>query len=96
VLLSYSLDNHNPKPVPVLFDVCVMQLGDLANITRKTLTFYREQAEANDFDLVDIAESALRMASASSSGCGAIMIMGLSDGCQSTAELQVGIHSFFL
>src|ERR1700754_4262890 len=29
-------------------------------VTRKTLSFYRDQAEARDFDLVDIAESALK------------------------------------
>jgi signal transduction histidine kinase len=35
------------------------QLLRLGEITRTTLSFYREQAEATDFDMVKIAESAL-------------------------------------
>ena len=35
------------------------QLARLSDVARTTLSFYREQAEAKDFDLVAIAESAL-------------------------------------
>lgn len=41
--------------------VAETQLNRLAEITRKTLSFYREQSEAKQFDLVEIAESALRI-----------------------------------
>jgi signal transduction histidine kinase len=37
------------------------QLARLGEITRKTLSFYRNEAEARPFDLVDIAEAALRV-----------------------------------
>jgi signal transduction histidine kinase len=41
--------------------VAETQLNRLGEITRKTLSFYREQSEAKQFDLVEIAESALRI-----------------------------------
>jgi C4-dicarboxylate-specific signal transduction histidine kinase len=41
--------------------VAETQLNRLAEITRKTLSFYREQSEAKQFDLVEIAEAALRI-----------------------------------
>jgi signal transduction histidine kinase len=41
--------------------VAETQLDRLGEIARKTLSFYREQSEAKDFDLVEIAESALRI-----------------------------------
>jgi signal transduction histidine kinase len=37
------------------------QLARLGEITRKTLSFYRDESEAKDFDLVEIAETALRI-----------------------------------
>ena len=37
------------------------QLERLGEITRKTLSFYREGAKPEDFDLVEIAEAALRI-----------------------------------
>jgi signal transduction histidine kinase len=40
-------------------EIAESQLVRLSEITRATLSFYREQAEAKDFDLVEIAESAL-------------------------------------
>src|ERR1700691_5732227 len=41
--------------------VAETQLDRLGEIARKTLSFYREQNEAKDIDLVEIAESALRI-----------------------------------
>ena len=40
-------------------EIAESQLARLSDIARTTLSFYREQAEAKDFDLVAIAESAL-------------------------------------
>jgi signal transduction histidine kinase len=40
-------------------EIAESQLARLSEIARATLSFYREQAEAKDFDLVAIAESAL-------------------------------------
>jgi signal transduction histidine kinase len=37
------------------------QLARLGEITRKSLSFYREEAEGKDFDLVAIAEAAIRL-----------------------------------
>jgi hypothetical protein len=37
------------------------QLARLGEITRKTFFFYRNQTASNTFDLVDIAEAALRI-----------------------------------
>jgi signal transduction histidine kinase len=52
---------HNPENVRKNMLVAETQLDRLGEITRKTLSFYREQHEAKDFDLVEIAESALRI-----------------------------------
>ena len=41
-----------------LAETQLLQLGAIAG---KTLSFYREQTEAREFDLVDIAESALKI-----------------------------------
>lgn len=51
----------DPQRVDENMEIAEKQLQNLANITRKTLSFYRDQTEAKDFDLVDIAESALRI-----------------------------------
>ena len=50
-----------PQKVDENMEIAEKQLQNLASITRKTLSFYRDQTEARDFDLVDIAESALRI-----------------------------------
>jgi signal transduction histidine kinase len=42
-------------------EIVEFQLARLTEITRKTLSFYREETEAKDFDLVEIAEAALRI-----------------------------------
>jgi signal transduction histidine kinase len=52
---------HEPDHVRKNMLVAETQLNRLAEITRKTLSFYREQTEAKEFDLVEIAESALRI-----------------------------------
>jgi signal transduction histidine kinase len=52
---------HLPENVRKNMVVAETQLKRLAEITRKTLSFYREQNEAREFDLVEIAESALRI-----------------------------------
>jgi signal transduction histidine kinase len=52
---------HHAEHVRKNMQVAEGQLNRLAEITRKTLSFYREQTEAKQFDLVDIAESALRI-----------------------------------
>ena len=52
---------QQPEAVQRHMQVAQSQLDRLGDITRKTLSFYREQKEARDFDLVEIAESALRI-----------------------------------
>jgi signal transduction histidine kinase len=52
---------HLPERVRKNMLVAETQLDRLAEITRKTLSYYREQTEAKQFDLVEIAESALRI-----------------------------------
>ena len=50
---------HDVSAVITNMEIADSQLVRLSEITRKTLAFYREQAVAKDFDLVEIAESAL-------------------------------------
>jgi signal transduction histidine kinase len=50
---------HDAPAVIANMEIADSQLARLSEITRKTLAFYREQVEAKDFDLVEIAESAL-------------------------------------
>jgi signal transduction histidine kinase len=47
----------------VFANMCVVeeQLRTLGRVTSRALTFHREQKDANEIDLVDIAESALRL-----------------------------------
>jgi signal transduction histidine kinase len=52
---------HDPDNVRRNMLVAETQLDRLGEITRKTLSFYREQRETKEFDLVEIAESALRI-----------------------------------
>ena len=54
-------DAHQPEQVHQHMKLAQAQLERLGEITRKTLSFYREQNETRDFDLVEIAESALRI-----------------------------------
>lgn len=53
--------SDDPKTVRENMELAEKQLAHLASITRKTLSFYREHEKAKDFDLVDIAESALKI-----------------------------------
>jgi signal transduction histidine kinase len=50
---------HNVSSVLQNMGIAESQLARLSDIARTTLSFYRDQAEAKDFDLVAIAESAL-------------------------------------
>jgi signal transduction histidine kinase len=50
---------HNVSSVLQHVEIAESQLARLSDIARTTLSFYRDQAEAKDFDLVAIAESAL-------------------------------------
>jgi signal transduction histidine kinase len=52
---------QSPESVRRNMLVAETQLDRLGEITRKTLSFYREQSDAASFDLVEIAESALRI-----------------------------------
>lgn len=53
--------SNDPEQVRRNMRVAEAQLEQLGEITRKTLSFYREQSEVKNFDLVEIAESALRI-----------------------------------
>ena len=50
---------HDEASVLQNMELAESQLARLSDIARTTLSFYRDQAEAKDFDLVAIAESAL-------------------------------------
>lgn len=52
---------QDPENVRRNMLVAETQLDRLGEITRKTLSFYREQSGPKPFDLVEIAESALRI-----------------------------------
>jgi signal transduction histidine kinase len=52
---------QDPENVRRNMRVAETQLDRLGEITRKTLSFYREQSYPKPFDLVEIAESALRI-----------------------------------
>ena len=54
-------ESHHAEQVRKNMHDAEAQLERLGEITRKTLSYYREQSEAKDFDLVEIAESALRI-----------------------------------
>ena len=56
------LAKHAPNDadqVRQFMEIAEGQLQRLSSITRKTLSFYKDQTQEKDFDLVDIAESAL-------------------------------------
>jgi signal transduction histidine kinase len=57
------LTKHAPQDAASVvrnMEIAESQLALLGDITRKTLSFYRVQSEAKDFDLVDIMEAALK------------------------------------
>ncbi len=56
-----KIQKSNPKQVLKNMLVIEEQLATLGRVTRQALTFHRDQGEAKEFDLVDIAESALRL-----------------------------------
>jgi signal transduction histidine kinase len=60
VFLTKSLPDAAPQ-VRLNMQVVEAQLARLGEITRQTLSFYRNETEAKAFDLVDIAEAALRI-----------------------------------
>jgi signal transduction histidine kinase len=55
-------------------EVVESQLAQLGEITRKTLSFYREEAEPKAFNLVDIAESAILLHLQGSAGNRVIVV----------------------
>jgi signal transduction histidine kinase len=61
--LVYITKNEpaNPDRVQRNMEIAESQLLRLGEITRKTLSFYRDQTETKDFDLAEIAESALKV-----------------------------------
>ena len=61
--LVYLTKIQKNSPHQVLENMLVIeeQLKMLGRVTSKALTFHREHPEAKEFDLVDIAESALRL-----------------------------------
>jgi signal transduction histidine kinase len=56
-----KLERHDPQQVHVNMVVIEEQLKTLGRVTSKSLTFHREQSEAKDHDLVEIAEAALKL-----------------------------------
>ena len=61
--LVYLTKIQKDSPQQVFENMLVIeeQLETLGRVTSQALTFHREHAEAKEFDLVDIAESALRL-----------------------------------
>jgi C4-dicarboxylate-specific signal transduction histidine kinase len=56
-----KIQKDNPRQVLENMLVIEEQLKTLGRVTSQALTFHREHSEAKDFDLVNIAESALRL-----------------------------------
>jgi signal transduction histidine kinase len=50
---------NDPQFVTLYMEEAERQLRQLGQITRRTLTYYREQMEAADFDLIEIMDAAL-------------------------------------
>jgi signal transduction histidine kinase len=61
--LVYLTKVQKDSPKQVLENMLIVekQLETLGRVTSQALTFQREQKEAKDFDLIDIAESALKL-----------------------------------
>jgi signal transduction histidine kinase len=74
--LVYLTKLHKDRPDQVLGNMLVIeeQLKTLGRATSQALTFHREHAEAKKFDLVDIAESALRLHAANSQDIESVLI----------------------
>jgi signal transduction histidine kinase len=60
VFLTKGLSDAGPQ-VRQNMQIVESQLERIGEITRRTLSFYRDDAEAKDFDLVETAEAALRI-----------------------------------
>jgi signal transduction histidine kinase len=56
-----KLQKEDPTQVHENMFVIEQQLQTLGTVTKQALTFHREQIDARDFDLVEIAESALKL-----------------------------------
>jgi signal transduction histidine kinase len=56
-----KLQKNNPDQVVANMCIIEEQLKTLGRVTSRALTFHREQTGTKQFDLVDIAESALRL-----------------------------------
>lgn len=56
-----KLDANQPANVLKNMHIAEAQLKRLGEITRQTLSFYRDQSQTSTLDLVEIAESALRI-----------------------------------
>lgn len=56
-----KIQKNNPDVVSGNMEIVEQQLAILSQVTSQALTFHRVQAEARDWDLVEIAESALKL-----------------------------------
>lgn len=56
-----KLQKDQPEQVVANMAVIEEQLATLGRVTRQALTFVREQSEAKEIDLIEIAESALKL-----------------------------------
>lgn len=61
--LVYLTKSATDNPTQVLENMAVIedQLKILGQVTKQALTFHREHSDANDIDLVEIAEAALKL-----------------------------------
>jgi len=60
-LVYLTKHEHNPEQARSYLDTVEEQLMVLADITRASLSFYRDQATMKEVDLVKVAESALKV-----------------------------------
>ena len=56
-----KLERHSPEHVLANMQVVEEQLRTLGRVTAQVLTYHRQQSQAKEFDLIEIAESALRL-----------------------------------
>ncbi len=56
-----KMDRKNPASVARCLELIEEQMAVLSSITRRTLSFHRDQVEPKDGDLVGIAEAALQL-----------------------------------
>src|SRR5580698_5046853 len=61
--LVYLTKSEKDNPAQILENMAVIedQLKILGRVTKQALTFHREHADASEFDLVEIAEAALKL-----------------------------------